>query len=527
MHSVAVQAMPLPDDGMRTAAAAGTLTRRDRVIVAALAAATAVYLSPFLRSSWQIYEDAAMLFRYAEHVSAGHGMVWNIGDAPVDGATDLLFTWLIAALHRAGIGIVPAARAIAAISHVTLVGLVYAIARRGGASAVMAALCAVYVAIGPGKAYVAGGFGTTLFALCVAIAWWASLRLAAAPSTARAAICGLAWIVAGVARPEGALLAAFVAGALATVWADRPERWRTVGVLAATGAVLGGAYWLWRFEYFGYPLPNPFYRKRTHDIYLSNLLITAKYGALHLGPFVVAVAAALWRPATRRAALLTALPVFLFLAAWVALSNEMNFFRRFQYPVAPMIALSWPWWGDIGGRARGLLAAAILTALPYQHFQYFPPRWQDDRMEIGQMLAPFADRGYTLATTEAGLLPFQSRWRAIDAWGLNDQWIAHHGLVTAEYLDRFAPELIMFPTGCYPAGSTDPFPLTLVVLDTYARDHGYRLALAFRERSGAAIAYYVRPGFVDADRLSARLAQWGADHGRVPARTPDCQGRVP
>jgi len=35
-------------------------------------------------------EDAAMLMRYAENFSAGHGIVWNIGEDPVDGGTDFL-----------------------------------------------------------------------------------------------------------------------------------------------------------------------------------------------------------------------------------------------------------------------------------------------------------------------------------------------------------------------------------------------------------------------------------------------------
>ena len=32
-----------------------------------------------------------MLLRYAEHLAAGHGIVWNLGDPPVDGATDFLY----------------------------------------------------------------------------------------------------------------------------------------------------------------------------------------------------------------------------------------------------------------------------------------------------------------------------------------------------------------------------------------------------------------------------------------------------
>ena len=40
-----------------------------------------------------------MLFRYVDNVAAGHGVVWNLGEAPVDGATDLGFMFLLAAVR--------------------------------------------------------------------------------------------------------------------------------------------------------------------------------------------------------------------------------------------------------------------------------------------------------------------------------------------------------------------------------------------------------------------------------------------
>ena len=49
-----------------------------------------------------------------------------------------------------------------------------------------------------------------------------------------------------------------------------------------------------------------------------------------------------------------------------------------------------------------------------------------------------------MATTEAGLLPLYSTWSAVDAWGLNDAFIASNGGITEEYLDRYRPEVIVF-----------------------------------------------------------------------------------
>src|SRR5262249_37474549 len=149
-----------------------------------------------------------ILFRYAEHVSGGRGIVWNVGEAPVDGATDLLFMWIIAGLHWLGVGIEAAARGTSAVAHIATVLLVYAGVRRFSRGGVLAAaLSAVFVALGPGKACIAGGFGTPVFVMCVALAWLAALLLMEKPGTWTAVWCGLACTVMGIARPEGALLA--------------------------------------------------------------------------------------------------------------------------------------------------------------------------------------------------------------------------------------------------------------------------------------------------------------------------------
>ena len=35
-----------------------------------------------------LFEDAMISMRYARHLAAGHGLVWNIGEAPIEGLLD-------------------------------------------------------------------------------------------------------------------------------------------------------------------------------------------------------------------------------------------------------------------------------------------------------------------------------------------------------------------------------------------------------------------------------------------------------
>ncbi|MEY3444434.1 MAG: hypothetical protein RLZZ519_2715 [Bacteroidota bacterium] len=46
-------------------------------------------------NGFKIYDDAYMFVRYADHLLAGHGLVWNIGEGPVYGATSLAYVFAL------------------------------------------------------------------------------------------------------------------------------------------------------------------------------------------------------------------------------------------------------------------------------------------------------------------------------------------------------------------------------------------------------------------------------------------------
>jgi arabinofuranosyltransferase len=215
-----------------------------------------------------------------------------------------------------------------------------------------------------------------------------------------------------------------------------------------------------------------------------------------------------------------------FLSVWVLLSDEMNFFVRFQYPLLPIVAMSWPRLAidlrfgraprvGTGWVAAGCAALAILFF--YQHTRYQTGVSRDGRYDVARALAPFADAGETMVVTEAGLLPLYSRWRAIDAWGLNDRRIAREGGLTVEYLDEIEPAVIMFHGYFPPAAETAPLGAAwndmVATLDGYARERGYVLAAVYGPTAEDTHAYYVRPDFNDRDRVTAAIRSvsyaWG------------------
>jgi arabinofuranosyltransferase len=485
---------------------------RDLAILGLLLAATAFYAARAVDFTIGPYEDAAMLMRYAVHLGQGHGIVWNVGQAPVDGATDFLFLVSAAGLVRLGLAVEVAVRLLALVAHLLTVGLVYIGARRlAGAPAWAAALSAAYLAVGPGLRYAAAYFGTPFFALFSCLTWLAAMALAGGGVTrGRAAAFAFSALALGLTRPEGVILAALMLASVVVLSGPRASR-TAVFWFAGVFGLLGGAYFLWRWRYFGHPLPNPFYKKGGGRLYPTSARESVQFVVSQGLPFLAPVLAALPFERTRRRAVALLVPVGGFALAFLLVSNAMNFGGRFQYALLPVLLLSWwplaagvaeefrlPRWAELSGEGRraavllGLFGAA--ASVWYAHARSRGITYHEDgRYSVALSLRSFAGRGYTLATSEAGLLPLYSEWKAIDTWGLNDPWITHHGGVTDEYLDRSRPEIVMFNgpwPGKPPAGAWEEMAARL---HAYAKARGYVLAAAFGEEIGGwANFYYVR-----------------------------------
>lgn len=89
---------------------AGPLTSAKARLVVGLSA-LAFYLAFVMRTSFTIggtryfvlFEDAMISMRYARHVADGHGFVWNIGEAPIEGFTNLLWVLWMSVAHKLGL----------------------------------------------------------------------------------------------------------------------------------------------------------------------------------------------------------------------------------------------------------------------------------------------------------------------------------------------------------------------------------------------------------------------------------------
>jgi arabinofuranosyltransferase len=511
----------------------------DLIISILLVASTLYYASRYVDFSIPPFEDAAMLMRYAQNLAGGDGIVWNIGEHPVDGATDFLFMAVSATFIKLGLTVGQSVRGIGFASHIFTVLIVYWTNRRINHSNIpFSLLSGLYLAVGTGLSYVSAYFGTPFFALAAASTWalglllinredqpfWLSLAFA------------LSGLVTGLIRPEGVILASLMLLSV-IVMRGLKNSISTIIIFGTVFLVLGGAYFLWRWDYFGYPLPNPFYKKGDSGLHwdsFDNSLLNTLRLCL---PFAVIALLGFRSRETTKHTLAYLIPILGFASAFILISDEMNYGARFQYALVPIALMSWTplvrglnflWLNQLSARERSVYFIALIglcgSLVYYSWFQNCflvtdqrsceRPYEQDGRYEMGKSLAEYRGKGYVIATTEAGLLPYYSGWTAIDTWGLNDQFIAHNGGITVEYLDQYKPHIIMFHdyySPLVPPKLTEAnlaqrwFGMTLLLKD-YAEANGYVLAAIFGDSPYDTHYYYVRADFEDSQRLIEQIA---------------------
>ena len=504
----------------------------DRLLVLAIISLAILFtLESFPRPP---LEDAAILPRYAWNLAAGYGIVWNPGGRPVDGSTDFLFLLMVSGLVKAGLPPHVAARTLALVAHCLTIMLIYLAVRKQGSSTRWAALIsASYLGIGPALTTIWDGFGTPVFGLFVCLTWWLAMKLREGANAHRNcalfAFCGL---ITALERPEGLFLAALMLMSLLYMEGFRRARLSILYFLGIVG-IGGSLYFLWHWHYFGYPLPNPFYLKGGGHLFWGSLIESLENIVKLGGPFALVYVVALCSPRTAQQAAFSLIPIGGFGLLWLLLSGAMNHAMRYQYAILPIALLSWhplwegirgqfglPSWADLEKRhaAPSLpLLMALWCGLVFYRGIFWSLAGQhgwDLTYDAGVVLAQFKDKHYTLATTEAGLLPFYSEWRAIDAWGLNDSWVAHHGAISESYLEHENPELIAFHASFSPIvpswqNPSWPFPrawfATVMTLKSYAERKGYRLAGSFGLDPHDTYYFYVRQDFPDSPAITERL----------------------
>jgi hypothetical protein len=454
-----------------------TLSLRAGFIVAAASTGLFFTLGMLTLLRGHPEEDAYIMFRYAEHVARGLGIVFNPAGPHAEGATDFLWMLMLSGLSAVGMDVAVASVALNALG-AGLAALVLAKALDGTTLPARTRLLwlALTTAAVPFLAAAMAGYG------CFSSMLYSGIVIGALHLSLRGDARALRWLppvllCLALFRPDGVVLGGSVA-VLGGLRAVKLNQLKSYAIGLGVVAVCGGLYFRWRYAYFGLPLPLPLYVKsRVGDIdklaalpgavqaiarkfpglfanirWLLNGGVLGSIAVAATGLFLLFRVERSWTKLGERA--LGALPAAMLFASLTVAYQTQNFHLRFQAPIQLMAlyfavrsAAVMTSRGFVSPRlASGMLTASVLIAVQVGTtgiaYQLDPAR--------GGYLNVFAarfGRGLTPSTraalTEAGRFPFWSPSECLDTIGLNSPETAILP-VTRKMLADFNPNVVLF-----------------------------------------------------------------------------------
>ena len=460
----------------------------------------------FLATRFHLFmvDDAYISFRYARNLADGHGLVYNAGER-VEGYTNFLWVLLV----ELGMKLRQDPEAVARVLGMAAgVATIVAVARLASLRSVSPAtfwIAPILVALHPANVvWAGGGLEGPLFACFVT--WGVGLVACASRERALSPISAVLLALAALTRPEGVLVAGVVA-VLALSLQPRPSG-RSLLLWAGVFLAMWVPYFVWRWSYYGYPLPNTFYAKvDLHGSAIGRGLAYLNAFARDSGYWLVLPMAGVLLLRPGRPVLIAAGTAAAYVAYVVFIGGDKLSMFRFFVPVIGLLGLLVAWGAEgwvrrFGSRRAlqwaaglGLAAAAVFAARPnFAGTSYESMRWEMKETatwkEIGIWFRQNAAPGESLAVVPAGAMPYFSGLKTVDMLGLNDPVIAHtrvqmgrgeagHEKYNLEYVLRRAPGLVV--VGVYDA---TPQPLTLdkMVIPYYPIEQALLASPEFQRR---------------------------------------------
>jgi len=421
------------------------------------------YLHPFNFSP--PFEDASMLFRYANNLAHGGGLAWNYGQHPgaTDGATDLGFVLCLAPLVYFGINVVTAAASLNFLS-IVWSSLVIRFFLRKQPVRTRISLSVIFVLVvfsGPTDRYLKSGFSPTILGslyLTIVVLILEITESEAERPKFNLILAGLLSGLAGWWRPEGfffstilGLFAIFSTKFFAQDKLKQPLRLTAQFIIPL---VLVFAGWcIFRLNYFGHLLPTSAVMKAESGYHWSNFVDSLKF--LFIGGAPLLFIFLIFRIKNLLGYYFCVFLLTIILSAsWIPVSTTLNWWHRMQWPLIPSIAL----FIFVPFRERALEKNDFSKFFVYLSFVVVATSFcfdlrqhQNERVNfpiftqrVANVLESANTKAVRLATTEAGLIPLSINGEALDTYGWNDYQIAvTDGLALISRLVSFNPNLII------------------------------------------------------------------------------------
>ncbi len=408
-----------------------------------------------------VVDDAYIYARYAQNLARYGQLTWNVGADPVEGYTGVLMPLIYAVTFLPGLDFEISATIIG-LSCFWATGAILVLSSHDESISTITILFYCLTPFLYRHAF--SGMETICFA-CLLVLAYALKGQGFRPVSPT--LFSLSLLLLALIRPEGLLFAlAFASGVVLAMRNLRRATFLVCFILPYSG------YFLWRWAYYGYPLPNPYYVKATEgwsagsieqigDFFLRNSFTPALTGLAALG-------LALWilgrarrpgaspPPGVWRQAVVVFIPLTVILIQYARSTLSMNYSHRFLAPYYPLLLLLAGNWLEQGfanlsnrpglkTRLAGLTIFLCGLGLAVSFPSAYRSAWQEaslsrlliqsEHIQLGKKLQQAIPPNETLVVLkDAGAIPYYSGLPTIDLGGLNDEYLTHKHPANTEIL---------------------------------------------------------------------------------------------
>jgi arabinofuranosyltransferase len=417
-----------------------------------------------------VVDDAYISFTYSRNLAEGHGLTYN--GMLVEGYSNYLWTLLITPFLCLGIDPLAAARTLGIASSVFMVLMLDRLIRtlapklngpRIAFVLTTVTLCSAFAA------WAAGGLETIFFTFLVVLFVYIEIK---DPRRAFYLSPFVVFLLA-LTRPEGAMF-------IAILVIYRLYRYRRVDrklIISLVFFILPfSLFLLWRYETYGYLLPNTAYVKVHTSLWTVSLAFEWLLNFFVLRPiysFVLLISMAILfmeKKSLEPEWILLLFVVAAFMSFVLYAGRDWMPFHRFVVPLVPIFALIMAAALEkFSSGIPGIVLLGLIAGIGLFELFMSTTLYREQIVDFGKYTRGLLDAGAwirqttspdaVIAVEDSGALAFSSDRESIDILGLNNSFIAHHpDLDLADFVFGFNPAVIQLhleqaPTGEFEAAS--------------------------------------------------------------------------
>ena len=414
-------------------------------LTSAILLIASVLLFGFQAWHWRefTHDDAWISFRYAENFVNGNGLVFNPGER-VEGYTNFLWTILMSGPIALGLDPVPTSKILGALFSLGTLLILFKFSAQALPIPYPAAAVFLLAASPPFAFWSIGGLETAMFGFLTLTGLYLSYRSITTKTSP--VFAGFVMALNILTRPDGIVIWGVVL--VYTLFAFRKSRLLSLAYWISPFVLIYIPYFLWRWTYYGWLLPNTYYVRMGTDMAQSFELAgrgvnyIAKFFYVHGGlPAIILFLIGALTTRFRAKRLLIIL-LIVWCAHLIHAGGDEKPFGRLILPLFPLYVLF------ITAAIKFLSSrlshtlepiSAVLLLVVVFGFLLIGIRNLDDRdyvkrhifnyclrnRQIGEWIHTNAKPGETMATRAIGSLGFYGKIPCYDILGIVDEHIAH------------------------------------------------------------------------------------------------------